>query len=549
MRIGKAYKTVIFYIAVFFAAMAAYQIFPSITIHDKNSSSFSSERVAADINIISKRPHSIEHPKERKVVANYLFHRLEQMGGDVQSFEYDSIKCKFGGYFNVENILATFEPPQGGDSSKYLLLVAHYDSRYHQKVLEDTVYSYGAADDGYGVGVILESVSQALKYQKEWSQGIKVLFTDAEEHALDGMRNMARYDNHILENVNLVMNVEARGVKGPVLLFETSNGNSKVMKLYKHARGKYAYSLTTLVYRVLPNDTDFTVVKDSIPGFNFAVIDNLKYYHTNRDNFSNISLKSLQHYGLQMEPMVEEYLKNPQYSSKEAFVSEKDLVFFTIPVLGFFYFAKMEYIIINVVVFLLLAFVFLIYSKWKNVRIVNVFRCMKWPLLFSVGSFSVGELIGWLSAHFNGEEFDFVSVKYVEYDYIITIVSILVLLLWTLIFYRLKGRRSVHFSYEFIFAVLFFVAILSFVLLVAFVENFFILVPLAVTVIALLFGVVKLGRIMFLLSGIVIMLLGFSFCYILATALTIGSLGVVMMLCWIYLSLLIGHYYLFKRNL
>ena len=174
---------------------------------------------------------------------------------------------------------------------------------------------------------------------------------------------------------------------------------------------------------------------------------------------------------------------------------------------------------------------------------------MKWPLLFSVGSFSVGELIGWLSAHFNGEEFDFVSVKYVEYDYIITIVSILVLLLWTLIFYRLKGRRSVHFSYEFIFAVLFFVAILSFVLLVAFVENFFILVPLAVTVIALLFGVVKLGRIMFLLSGIVIMLLGFSFCYILATALTIGSLGVVMMLCWIYLSLLIGHYYLFKRNL
>ena len=89
MRIGKAYKTVIFYIAVFFAAMAAYQIFPSITIHDKNSSSFSSERVAADINIISKRPHSIEHPKERKVVGEYLFHRLQQLGGSVQIFEYD----------------------------------------------------------------------------------------------------------------------------------------------------------------------------------------------------------------------------------------------------------------------------------------------------------------------------------------------------------------------------------------------------------------------------------------------------------------------------
>jgi Zn-dependent M28 family amino/carboxypeptidase len=51
----------------------------------------------------------------------------------------------------------------------------------------DTVWSYGAADDGYGIGVILETVSLALKNRTEWKQGIKVLFTDAEEPGMKGM--------------------------------------------------------------------------------------------------------------------------------------------------------------------------------------------------------------------------------------------------------------------------------------------------------------------------------------------------------------------------
>ena len=119
----------------------------------------------------------------------------------------------------------------------------------------------------------------------------------------------------------MVINVEARGVKGPALLFETSSGNRAVMELYKKVRNPYTYSLTTLVYSILPNNTDFSVVKDSIPGMNFSVIDNLKYYHTDKDNFSNISLKSIEHYGLQIVPMLEEYLKGDKYGSKGSYLS------------------------------------------------------------------------------------------------------------------------------------------------------------------------------------------------------------------------------------
>ena len=82
------------------------------------------------------------------------------------------------------------------------------------------------------------------------------------------------------------------------MLFETSPRNDKLISLYKHAKYPYAYSLTGFVYNLLPNDTDFSVVKNNFGGFNFSVIDNLDYYHTSRDNYENISASSIQHYGL-----------------------------------------------------------------------------------------------------------------------------------------------------------------------------------------------------------------------------------------------------------
>jgi hypothetical protein len=92
------------------------------------------------------------------------------MGGDTRTFPYDSIKSKLGGYFNIENVYSVFNPDNVTDTTQYILLVAHYDSRFRQIVRKDTVYSYGAADDGYGVGVILETVSQLIKERDEWKR-------------------------------------------------------------------------------------------------------------------------------------------------------------------------------------------------------------------------------------------------------------------------------------------------------------------------------------------------------------------------------------------
>lgn len=55
MSLRNGYKTALFYVTAILAAVIAYQVFPVVKINGKESASFSPERVAADINIISRR--------------------------------------------------------------------------------------------------------------------------------------------------------------------------------------------------------------------------------------------------------------------------------------------------------------------------------------------------------------------------------------------------------------------------------------------------------------------------------------------------------------
>ena len=50
----------------------------------------------------------------------------------------------------------------------------------------------------------------------------------------------------LYKNVNFVVNLEARGIKGPALMFETSSNNEKVIDLYKKANLPVSYSLAQM---------------------------------------------------------------------------------------------------------------------------------------------------------------------------------------------------------------------------------------------------------------------------------------------------------------
>lgn len=556
------FRPLILAAAIILSGLLAYGLWTRPAAEPVDSEGFSAARAVKDIEVISKEHHSVAHPEERAAVREYLVQRLEQLGADtVMQYRYDSLtgpKNKHVVYtFDAVNVLAEFAPADIQDPT-YLLMVAHYDSRYSQPMPKDTVWSYGAADDGYGVSVILETVSQALKYRQDWKQGIKVLFTDAEEVGMMGMTAIWENDREVFDNVGFMINIEARGPWGPALLFETCPGNEKVMDLYaKAAEYPFTYSLTTVVYGFMPNFTDFTIVKDEIPGMNFSTIADINHYHTDLDNFSNISAKSIQHYGAQIEPVTREYLTDEVYADRDFFKAEDDTVNFTIPVLGLFNFSKGQYMVLNIIVFILFLLVFALEGVRGRLKALKVFKASLAILGIGIGVLVLGELIAYLCALISGAKFKLFGVMHgVSFDNVAMIVSVALMALICVAVYisgRNKAIRKVSgsmrasaasnaaakYAFNSLYGTLALMFFLSAVLLFALGENLMFFIPLTFAAAALILYRLTSLKLWMLCAIALILLHAFSFLYALAMALTIGAFGAVAMLAFFDIMVLV----------
>ncbi|MBR0321723.1 MAG: M28 family peptidase, partial [Bacteroidales bacterium] len=451
-----------------------------------------------------------------------------------------------------------FHPLKESEDTTYLMFVAHYDSRYSQPMPKDTVWSYGAADDGYGVGVILETMNHLLKTRDNWSQGVKVLFTDAEEVGMVGMKAMWKNDRDVFDKVGLMINIEARGPMGPCLLFEACPGNEKVMDLYAEAaKYPYTYSLTTVVYNFMPNFTDFTIVKDEIPGLNFSTIADINHYHTDLDNFGNIREKSIQHYGAQVLPVAMKYVTEPAYADKDYFRAEADATNFTIPALGLFNFSKGMYKVVCCVIFL----VFLLLLAYEGLRgrmkAAKVFATSLKVLVSGLGILAAGILLAYVCSAIAGAKFKlFGIIQGVPFDNVAMILATVVLFASTLAVYISKRRKAVRevagsmrtsasynavskHAYTTLFGTLALMFVLGAVLLFALGENLMFFIPLAFATIAMvLYHLTNLK--LWLVAAIgMILLHAFSFLYALTMALTLGAFGAVAMLAFFDMMVLI----------
>ena len=542
-------RPVILLLAVVASAFLAYGLWTMPKPQAADHEGFSSARVVEDIKVISQKHHSVAHPQEREEVRDYLVERLQSLGADtVMLMRYDSLKGPQNKHveytFDATNIVAEFAPVAESASQTWLMLVAHYDSRYSQPMPKDTVWSYGAADDGYGLGVILESVSLALKNRQDWKQGVKVLFTDAEEVGMMGMKAAWDNDKQIFDNVGLVLNVEARGPKGPALLFEACPGNDKVQDLYAScAKYPYTYSLTTVVYGFMPTYTDFSIIKDSVPGLNFSTIADINHYHTDKDNFSNINEKSIQHYGAQMFPIIMEYLTGEQYADKDYLRSDKDKVNFTIPLLGLFSFSKTGYMIVNVVVFVFFLLLFALEGLRGRVKAAKVAVTSLKVLGASLLALAAGEAFAYGCAASVGARFNlFGIVQGVPFDnkaMILFMVLLFAACVLTYIAARKKASMAVSGSMRAsavqnavstkalttLYGTLTLLFVLSAVLLVAIGENMMFFITLTFAAAALILWRLTSLKVWLLAAIVAILLHAFSFLYALAMALTIGALG------------------------
>jgi len=247
---------------------------------------FSSARAFSHVEVIGRAPHEIGSA-EHRVVRDYIMSQLTALGlvPQIQKTTAFTTRRSLAEAGTVENVVARLS---GTNSSRALLLVSHYDS---------VPTGPGASDNGAGVASLLETL-RALKSQPPLKNDVIFLFTDGEEVGLLGASAFIN-EHPWAKDVGLVLNFEARGNSGPSIMFETSNQNGWLIgELAKAAPYPVGNSLSYDIYRLLPNDTDFTALRDSkLPGMNFAFIEGLTRYHTQLDSVSNVDQRSLQHHG------------------------------------------------------------------------------------------------------------------------------------------------------------------------------------------------------------------------------------------------------------
>lgn len=196
-----------------------------------------------------------------------------------QAMAQGAIRCAF-----VQNVFFRAGPAEG----PALVLAAHYDS---------VDASPGFGDDGIGVAVWLE-VAQLLK-QETLQKPVVFLLTDGEETGLLGAQAFVDNRESYGFDVGRIINLEARGVRGPAMMFETGRPNAGVVGDWaKSGARPFSNSMMTAVYELLPNSTDLTVfLRAGMNGVNIAISDGLDFYHTTRDDLAMLDRASVQHMG------------------------------------------------------------------------------------------------------------------------------------------------------------------------------------------------------------------------------------------------------------
>jgi len=232
----------------------------------------------------------------------------------------------------VENVIARIE---GTESQDTILLVAHLDSVSN---------SPGATDNGSGVAVLLET-ARALHAGPPLRNPVILLFTGPEETGLQGA--VAFITEHPwVEDVKLVINVDAGGLTGPSELTNTSPDNGWLIREVAKA-DSYIYGSSASG----EGSSDFNAFK--FYGFSGYAFDYSwdRRIHTPNDNLENLNPASIQHQGYHALSLAR------HFGNLDSLEDPKDPnpIYFNILRLGFFHYPVTWVIPISLVVVLIFA--------------------------------------------------------------------------------------------------------------------------------------------------------------------------------------------------
>lgn len=497
-------------------------LYPSTPNYDDNTKVKANNQIN-HIKEIAKEPHSIFDNKGHEKVKNYILDELKKLGVESKTYKYNDVYVKrTNTKENLENIYAEIK----GKNDSYIMLVTHYDSSHAKKErYAEKDGSYGAADAGYGLSTILDTIRAIKENNVPLKNGIKILITDGEEYGLLGAKEAVK-EKEIFENVNYLINLEARGTDGPAIMFETSPNNSKVLGLYSKSDKPFSYSITPEIYRLLPNSTDFTVFLDNnITGINISVLDGMEHYHTPDDNVENINEKSLQHYGDQVLPIVTEFVTNEKFATKESLASDNDSIFFILGNVFVKYSKSINYFLL----LLILASIIFLFRKFEIKNIGRVFKYTLLNTLFTAFVMIISFIITKIAASINGRNFKMTYLPLIKHEDII-ILTVICLSLIGYILLISKFSKKFKEQSEFILGSLILLFILSVVITIVLpgASYLFVFPSVLISIFTTINTLIKNNNISYvlLLPIALITILYVPTVYLFNCALTLGALSV-----------------------
>jgi hypothetical protein len=263
-------------------------------IHDEQLNEqgpqFSAERaISIHEELFPRKPHPAGSV-ENQLVRDRLVELLRNMGWQV---EVQTAVVESDAKVALFNVLAR-HPATEELEVRPLVLASHYDS---------VRTGPGAADAGGCVAAVIEAamtfLQEILKCGQTLRRPLYLLFTDGEELGLLGAQQFVK--RHPLSvRKPLVLNFDARGTSGPVLMYQTHSGNRSTIAEWANqlARPRITGSLLSPLFRAMPHGTDFTVFENAgWRGLNFAIIGGAHRYHQPDDTLANLDRRSVQHFG------------------------------------------------------------------------------------------------------------------------------------------------------------------------------------------------------------------------------------------------------------
>ncbi len=358
-----------------------------------SATEFSSAHALEYLKAIAVKPHPIGSPAHAEV-RDYIFGELLKMGLQPQVQKATAVNTRFGPAYRaatVENIVAKLE---GAANTRAVLLVAHYDA---------APYSPGASDDGAAVVSLLETL-RALKASTPLKNDVIFLATDGEEVGLLGAKAFVQ-EHPWAKDIGVVLNFDARGNHGPSIMFQTGDANGWLIDEFAETvRRPVANSLSADIYKLLPNDTDFSVFKQAgINGLNFAYTEGLVSYHSSLDNVAHLDERSLQHHGMYALALARRFGN----SDLNGPISKRDAVYFDLFGRTLIHYSRATALVLSILVALITFSVIVLGLRRGLLTWSGLARGFLALLLSMIASALLVTLVWWVLARLAGSRLSF----------------------------------------------------------------------------------------------------------------------------------------------